>query len=325
MKLASSAFQLLGSLLSPAGPRARLSILIYHRVVPAEDALFPSLPTAQAFDRQIRALAEQFNVLPLAEAIARLRERSLPARAACITFDDGYADNAEVALPILQRHGCPATFFIATDFLDGGRMWNDTVIEIVRRASGPRLDLTGIGLGCRDIATNAQRRQVIRSLLHELKYLPHSQRAEQVARIAQTAGGPLPNDLMMTSGQVRGLYEAGMEIGGHTGSHPILARLDNTAATAEIAAGKEALEAIIRTPVRFFAYPNGKPGEDYTAEQVRAVRALGFEAALTTASGVATAGSDLYQLPRFTPWDRTMLKFSLRLQANLRRTQPDKV
>ena len=71
----------------------------------------------------------------------RLQQGRLPPRALAITFDDGYADNRTVAAPLLERHGLPCTFFVATGFLDGGRMWNDTLIETVRRAPGQTLDL----------------------------------------------------------------------------------------------------------------------------------------------------------------------------------------
>src|SRR5438067_12205090 len=97
-----------------------LSILIFHRVTPAADPLLPDIPDAAAFERVVRLLVEHFNVIPLSEAAARLLRASLPPRALCITFDDGYADNHDVALPILARHGVTATFFIATGFLGGG-------------------------------------------------------------------------------------------------------------------------------------------------------------------------------------------------------------
>src|SRR6185295_2112486 len=106
---------------------------------------------AAAFDWQMECLSRCFRVLPLSEAVERLRQGTLPGRAACVTFDDGYADNAEVALPILRRHGLCATFFVATGFLDGGIMFNDRVIEAVRGAPGAQLDLTPLGLGRFDI------------------------------------------------------------------------------------------------------------------------------------------------------------------------------
>lgn len=107
------------STLSPAGSGARLSILIFHRVLPAPDPLFPGEPDAQRFDEICRWLAKWFRVLDLNDALAGLRRGDLPARAAAITFDDGYADNSDVAVPILQRHGLTATFFIATGYVDG--------------------------------------------------------------------------------------------------------------------------------------------------------------------------------------------------------------
>ena len=92
--------------------RGKLTILLYHRVLERADPLFPSIVDAKAFDEQLQWLAASLRVLPLAEAVDMLREDRLPGAAACITFDDGYADNAQVALPILLRRQLPATFFV---------------------------------------------------------------------------------------------------------------------------------------------------------------------------------------------------------------------
>ncbi len=69
---------------------------------------------------------------------------------------------------------------------------------------------------------------------------------------------------MMTASQVKKLVDAGMEIGGHTVSHPILATLDRNEARREILDGKTALKKWTGKTVSCFAYPNGKPGHDYT-------------------------------------------------------------
>lgn len=97
------------SLLSGGGGRAP-AILIYHRVLPEPDPLFPGEVHRAQFERQLGWLKSRFNVLPLLEAVRLAGEGRLPPRSACITFDDGYADNAEVALPVLQRHGLHASF-----------------------------------------------------------------------------------------------------------------------------------------------------------------------------------------------------------------------
>lgn len=309
---------LLKSIAALGGVRQRLSILIYHRVLPQPDPLFPDELDAARFERQLALVNDCFRLVPLRDGLRGLREGALPPRAACITFDDGYADNAEIALPILQRHGAPATFFVASGFLDGGRMWNDTVIELVRRAPAT-VDLTRAGFGVLQLDTIAQRQAAIGALLGQLKYLPLEQRQERVDLLCKLIPVALPDDLMMRSAQVRQLHAAGMEIGGHTVRHPILARIDAAAARREIADGKEALEALTGSPVRSFAYPNGKPGQDYLAEHARMAREIGFDAAVSTSWGAAGPASDPFQLPRFTPWDQGRARFVLRMLQNMRR------
>ena len=134
-----------------AGPC--LSILIFHRVHAKADLLFPEEPDAARFDRLMRFVAGAFKVMTLGEAVTALADGKLPPRALVITFDDGYADNAEVALPILLRHGLKASFFVSTGFLDGGRMWNDSVIACVGRCAHQVLDLESFGLGQSPMAT----------------------------------------------------------------------------------------------------------------------------------------------------------------------------
>jgi peptidoglycan/xylan/chitin deacetylase (PgdA/CDA1 family) len=294
----------------------RLSILIFHRVLPAPDPLFPDEVDARRFDQLLALLKTCFNIVPLSEGVRGLKNGKLPPRAACITFDDGYADNAEIALPLLQKHGVKATFFVATGFLDGGRMFNDSVIETVRRAPDA-LDLRALGLGELDLTTVGQRRAAIGQLLGAFKYLPLAERLDQVEALRALAGVTLPDDLMMASSQVRQLHQAGMDIGGHTVNHPILARMDEAGARAEMGNGKEALEALLGEKLGLFAYPNGRPGQDYRAVHAKLARDLGFEAAVVTSWGAARPGGDLFQLPRFTPWDRTPLRFMLRMLRNL--------
>ena len=301
------------SVVAPGGTRG-LSILVYHRVLPHADPLFPAVVDAGRFALQLDVLARCFNVLPLPEALARMRSGSLPPRAASITFDDGYADNEAVALPLLRARGLHGTFFVAAGFLDGGCMWNDIVIEAVRLTPLKVFDCTFLGIGQLPVDTPGEKRSAVDLLLGALKYRPVHDRAELVARIAAGSRASLPTGLMMSSAQVRSLHSAGMEIGAHTVNHPILARLPAAAARSEMASGRDALEAIIGSKVGLFAYPNGKPGKDYLPEHVGMVRALGFDGAVTTAWG---AGDDLFQLPRFTPWDRSPLRFALRLAHNL--------
>jgi hypothetical protein len=143
---------------SPSGKRAQLLITIFHRVLDRPDPLLPGIPDIDRFRWQIKLLAKHFNILPLRDAAQRLVDGNLPARAAAVTFDDGYADNLTNAIPVLAARGLPATFFVATDYLDGGRMFNDTVIELVRRLDGVNADFSTIGLGMEPCSSIAERR-----------------------------------------------------------------------------------------------------------------------------------------------------------------------
>jgi peptidoglycan/xylan/chitin deacetylase (PgdA/CDA1 family) len=303
--------------LSPAGGRGRLSTFIFHRVLPQVDPMLPDEPDAEHFERIVVFLSAHFHLMHASEALAALARGVLPPAAACITFDDGYADNASVAVPILQRYGVPATFFVSTGYIDGGRMWNDTVIEAVRGAPDGEVDWTDLGLGRVHVATPQSRVAAYSAALRSLKHLEPSQRREITDEIARRAGLSTRSELMMTRAQVRQLCDAGMEVGGHTVMHPILARLNDAEAAAEICAGREQLAQWIGTPPQAFAYPNGVPGRDFSDRDVQLVRAAGYSGAFTTARGTAPVTADRYRIPRFTPWDRPMVRFGARAAMQL--------
>ena len=304
------------------GSNGRLPVLIYHRVLSQPDPLLPNEPSAAEFEGTMRWIKGTFNVIPLDEGVTGLKTGRLPERALCITFDDGYANNESIAAPILTRLGLHATFFIATGFLDGGRMFNDTIVEMVRAVRGDVLDLRPIGLGCYAVGTSEDRLRTIGELINAVKRRPAGERAELTERAAQQTGAHLPVDLMMTSEQVAGLARAGFTLGGHTVNHPILAALPCEDARRDIVEGKRRIEDIAGSRVTLFAYPNGRPNHDYVAATVELVREAGFEGAVSTSTGAARVGSDPFQVPRFTPWDQNFLAFAARMWSNMVRTTP---
>jgi peptidoglycan/xylan/chitin deacetylase (PgdA/CDA1 family) len=296
-----------------------LSTLIFHRVHPEADELFPTAPDAARFSQIMEFVASAFQVMTLGDAVRALENDTLPRRALVITFDDGYADNVEIAMPIMKKVGVPGTFFVSTGFLDGGRMWNDTVIECVRRSRLPEIDLTFLEAGRVSIGTLCERRMAVDVILPKLKYLGLAERNLAIERLRILSEVDLlPPDLMMTTSQLRRLSDAGMEIGGHTVWHPILSSVPPEVAEREIREGRSHLQEIVGKTIDVFAYPNGKPGRDFQAEHVAMVRRLGFRGAVTTAPGVGVAGDDVFQIPRFTPWGDSLLAWSARLFANLK-------
>ncbi len=277
------------------------------------DPLFPEQTTADDFDMHLRVLAKFFRVFTLSEALAMLDKKALPARSVAITFDDGYADNATEALPILNRHGLKATFFVATKFIDGELMWNDKIIEAIRSCESNCLSLEHLGLGEFSLENTLSRRAAIDELLGKLKHVPEPERSNTVLEIVTATKSEIPGRLMMTEDQLNALVSAGMEIGAHTVSHPILAKQSDEVAKHEIAASKRALREMLGVAVSNFAYPNGRPGIDYNESHALQVRNAGFDAAVSTRTGTVRFATDRYQLPRYGVWDRDEWKLFLRL------------
>ena len=157
-------------------------------------------------------------------------ERS--GRIAVITLDDGYADNMESALPILQRHGFSATCYVVSGSIGQYNQWDDERLGVRK---------------------------------------------------------PL-----MTVQQLRDWRRGGMEIGAHTASHPRLTQCSDAQLRDEIHGSKGMLEDHLGVPVTQFCYPYG----DADNRVASVVREAGFAAATTTRRGRASAGMDLWQLPR---------------------------
>ena len=297
----------------------RLAILFYHRVPEDRDALFSGDVGKNLFAAQMAMIRKYFHPLPLTEAVERLQRGQLPPAAVCITFDDGYRDNYENAAPILQAEGIPATVFVAVSYLDKGIMWNDIIIEAIKRTQKTEIDLAAPAEGNWKIASDADRKTLIETLLAKGKYLPQAARDEFARQIAETCAVEPPTDLMMSEAQVRGLQDFNIEIGGHTCTHPILKTLTDAEAQREIAEGKERLEAISGYRLSSFAYPNGNPGKDYTERDVNLVRKCAFRHAVSTEWGAADRTTDIYQIPRLITWPARPLRQGITILRELAR------
>ena len=283
-------------------------ILAYHRVLKNSDAMHGGIINSYAFDKQMEVLSKLFNVIKLSEVSGYIRNNSLPDYSVCITFDDGYADNFEVALPILKKWNLPATFFIATGFLDGGIMWNDSITESIRTFPGKRLDLRSSGLGVYDIS-DSSRYKISREIVLSVKYFPYDKRQKLVSTLIKKSGIDVPNNIMMSSEQVKGLVDSGMDVGAHTINHPILSKIPLEDASNEIVESKKILAHLTNTEVDLFAYPNGRPESDYTQEHVNIIQQQGFKAAVSTNWNTVTSASNLFELPRMGYLDSNQYKF----------------
>lgn len=305
------------SLLSPAGQGARLSVLLFHKVPVHADPLASGELNLARFEQILDFVGANANVMPLSDATAALQRGKLPARAVALTFDDGYAEWIENVAPALLRRGMPATFFITTGQFEGGVLWHERILSAVR-ALPARGALLPAGLAAfSDLDLPGCRERLVEQLQARLKYAPVSHRLEAIEQLESQACRPLILPQGFDAASVRTLHSKGFEIGAHTVHHPILSECTLQQARAEIADCKTELEAIIGGAVHSFAYPNGRPGKDFGPEHVEMVKAAGYRTAVTTSIGVARAGTDPFQLPRFTPWGLSDDRIAFQLGRNM--------
>ncbi|MFT3717868.1 polysaccharide deacetylase family protein [Pseudorhodoferax sp.] len=300
----------------------KLSVLLFHKVPLQVDPLVPHEPDLATVQGVLEAVGRLFRVLPLADAVVALRAGTLPRRAACITFDDGYQDWVPGVMPVLQRLGMHATFFVTTGQFQGVPVWSERIVHAVRQANVAMtiLDLERPGLRDLPMQGPVARSQTVARVGAKLKYMRLSEREEALQHLESLCGVMCQTTPVMPVADLRALHAAGFGIGAHTISHPILRRCDSQEAYREIAASREDLEGLVGGRVDGFAYPNGQFGRDLDVSHVDMVRRAGYRYAVTTDWGVARAGQSVFQLPRFTPWGPSFAKMAWQFARNMLRS-----
>ncbi len=305
---------LVGALLG----KNKLSVLIYHQVFKHKNPLRPSEPDLAEFTWQMHIIKWFFKPMSISAALEHLDKGTLPGNAVCVTFDDGYLNNLEIAAPVLRQFSIPATVYVATGFSSGNNMWNDRLIDIFESPLNC-IKLTAI---CEpDIIVNNtdERINAAHRLIDKIKYLPFTERNEIITKIYLENGLDESSRKMMNQSEIKELSNQGIEIGAHTVDHPILKTLSENEQKKQILESKSTLESYLGYKIKGFAYPNGKFGVDYDHLTRDLVESAEFEYAISTNWGVSSSKVDKYQLFRFTPWDKNPIKFHLRLLVNILR------
>ncbi|HEX6974215.1 MAG TPA: polysaccharide deacetylase family protein [Vicinamibacterales bacterium] len=236
-------------------PRHRGTVLLYHRIDDRPDVHGLNVGPA-TFEAQVEWLRANAAIVPLEELLAGDPAR-LPERAVAITFDDGYEDTIERAVPILAKYGAPATFFLTTALLDGGEYWWDALERLV-------LD-PGSDFRLKPEATPPPReeRRAVHDELH--RRLVHASLEERDAAMSSvlTSGAGEVRYRPMTARQVQALSRApGMAIGAHSVSHLALPDQPAAVQVTEMTECRDRLSALIDRPVTCFAYPYGAVDRD---------------------------------------------------------------
>lgn len=290
-------------------PSRQLAILRYHAICGPEGHTYadPAIcVTPGQFERHVAYLAGQYAVLPLPEAVDRLKHgRPLPRNAVSITFDDGYADNLEAAR-VLHQHGVTATFYLTADCLaDGQPFWPTELRTLVAALPGPVMTIGTPQPLTLPLGTSRDRYRAVKTLTRLCKGHSIPVREELRTELRELAGiATAPTPTMLTWEQVGEMRSLGMDIGGHTLTHTNLPSAGAEDAWREIEGCRRRLHERLGVDVSQFSYPNGGADRYHTPELHRLVERAGFSAASVSTNGFASMRSNPYALERVEVQER---------------------
>ncbi len=251
------------------GALPHLLVLTYHRVLKADRALFPLYPdvidvSPEDFDRQMALMARHFTPLSASEMAAMIDgDRPWPRHPAAITFDDGYKDNLTEALPILQKHGLKATFFVTAGAVEQRQLfWWDYIWYAVMHCRDPLLRMAYPEPAAFPTDSLAARRITAEALISMVKSAPDVDLSRLKEALAEAGHEEAPERAMaeanvLTWDDVRALLAAGMEVGSHSLSHRVLSHLPEAGLASELQGSKSLLEKRLGAKVMSLAYPAG--------------------------------------------------------------------
>lgn len=233
-------------------------ILYGHRVRDDDEAYLPGLPVAW-FRDQVAYLARHFEIIPLSTLVACLEARTPPPpRSLVLTLDDGFRDNVEEALPILDEHGVKATVFVVTQSLSDGRLpWSQRLGFLFQRAAVATVRHPLLGHEAFPLDSDASRRTAYLAVKRQLVGERRQQRDDHIRALAEAVGVDLPVDRMMTWDHARDARARGHEIGAHTYSHALLARVPPDESRDEMLRSKSDLADHLSIERPHFCFPGG--------------------------------------------------------------------
>lgn len=299
---------------SPAG----LAIVTYHGVLPSgyecvEAGFDGNLVTAEMLRRQLRRFKTHYNVISPDDVLGWRQGRiKLPERALLITCDDGLLNCLTEMLPVLQDERVGCLFFVTGVSAGESRamLWYEELFLLFLRAPDGMLDVSDGEMAVRgELASRKQRRSLWWDSVKRLSRVGVAARASFLNAFRNRVRlGMLP-DLgddksascrrygLMIRSEIRQLAAAGMSIGAHTMSHPMLSQMLSEGAYVEICESRTILEAALQRPVWAFAYPFGDP-MSVTPQVLDMPRKAGFEAAFLNYGGGLGSGLPGFELPR---------------------------
>lgn len=285
-----------------------VAILMYHSVredpSPDWELLGGIIHSARSFRGQMETIARYFQPVSLDDVLLYLRgEKELGPRSVAVTFDDGYADNYQVAKPILDQVGLPATFYVAIDSIDNQTLpWPGQLRHAFlksRAASWTEPDGNAWRLD-----GHAERLRAFEAASARCaKLCGDAQKAflDRTREVLHAEPLVLKERPMMSWDELRSLVRARHLVGSHTITHPNMAHVSETDARTELSQSKQRLDEQLGIPVVHFSYPCPALEPHWSDRTVDMSRRLGYETAVTTDGGLVRKGDNSLRLHRIRP------------------------
>jgi len=291
-------------------------VLLYHRVFDAEIDSQLLCVSPENFERQMLYLKRNFEILKVSELLKKIKEKRIPQNGIVITFDDGYADNYEFALPVLEKLKIPATFFVCSGNIDKNEeSWSHQLEQIF--FSHKKLpDKLQLEFNKKQYIFNTSNEKVIKDTyckLHEIIKFQNKENRNKILNLLFEWSGVIKKTRQyyrtLSSSELRKMAESELvEIGGHTVNHVCLSVLNKNEQKEEIEENKKHLEKILNKKILAFSYPYGRK-KDYNQDTLEIVR-NNYQIAFSNFPGIIRNNSNIYELPRFLirNWDLDTFK-----------------
>ena len=264
--------------------------------------------------------ARKYQIISLRDLVdAITHDTSIPKNAVVFTMDDGFADQAEIGLPVFKSFDIPVSVFLATGLVDGHNWsWDYKLEHILLNTRSRILHQSVHGQSVTlHLESVQQRLFACETLIDYFKTLPDEMAQTLTSTIAEDLQVDLPlqppsNYEPMSWSQIRKLADEGVDFGPHTLSHSILARLPESKIAEEIELSRRRLQDELTDPLNVFCYPSGREGLDFGDREKQVVKSLGFDAAVSADPGYVLTGrdrNDMLALPRFSLPDNNLSEF----------------
>jgi peptidoglycan/xylan/chitin deacetylase (PgdA/CDA1 family) len=296
-----------------------IKVFLFHRINPHIDPVWPPITPAH-FDKILTHLKKHFEIVPLEQTILGNYKPSTSKKLCAITFDDGYKDFVEYALPLIKKHNISASMYVITDCVDSNLppwtfVFNHLLLNT--KLSSLEINSTKIPHNIRKIKWKTLREKVayINYLSHVLKRISDEERENVMQQIRnQIKDVESPNGLMMSWDDIRYIKNEGIEIGSHSANHPILSKdlhLDDVRYELK-RSGEEIQKELGKFPLAI-SYPFGI----YNNEAKRIAEEVGYKMGLTVFPKEYSTDKDQFEIPRIELYNEPFFKSWIRINGQL--------